>query len=77
MHDMLYTKCLNWATDLKPVEKNGTFLIKDEDGVIQERTDIKDSYQEIAKAVDPLIYPEEKFTCKVIDMDCVTSAKLG
>lgn len=55
IHEMLHEIGKNWTIDLKPVEKNGTFLIKDENGVIQERTDIKDNYQEIAEVVDPLL----------------------
>ena len=56
MHEMLYAKGKNWATDLKDVEKNGTFLIKTDDG-ISDRRDIRPSYEEIAAVVDPLVYP--------------------
>jgi len=58
IHEMLHGVGRNWSTDLLLVEKNGTFLIKDKDGVIQKRNDIKDYYSEISAVVDPLIYPE-------------------
>jgi len=33
-HEMLHQKGLNWATDLTNQEKNGTFLINSEEGII-------------------------------------------
>lgn len=56
IHEMLYKIGKNWTTDLLPVEKNGTFLIKDENGVIQKRTDIKNYYSDISEIIDPLIF---------------------
>jgi len=29
MHDMLHSKGINWATDLKPWEKDGTYILPD------------------------------------------------
>jgi len=56
MYEMLHQKGKNWATDLTDVQKNGTFLIKTEDG-IESKYDIFPSYSDIAKVIDPLIYP--------------------
>ena len=75
IHEMLHEKGKNWTIDLKPVEKNGTFLIKDENGAIQERTDIKDNYQEIAEVVDPLINPEYK-PYRVFDINCTNTVQI-
>jgi len=56
MHEMLHQKGKNWAIDLTNVEKNGTFLVKTENG-IEVRQDISPNYIDIAKVVEPLIYP--------------------
>jgi len=46
MHNMLHNIGKNWATDLKPQQKNGTFLVKSGDS-IYERHDILPSYDAI------------------------------
>lgn len=56
MHEMLYSEGKNWATDLMDVEKNGTFLVK-EDREIQRRHDILPEYSSIALVAEPLLYP--------------------
>ncbi len=50
MHELLHTKGINWA-DLKPVEKNGTWILKD--GTV--RNDILPKYEDIAALVDPYL----------------------
>jgi tRNA(His) guanylyltransferase len=59
MHELLHQKGKNWATDLSNVEKNGTFLVKTDDG-IGTRSDIRPSFEEISAVVEPLVYPLEK-----------------
>ncbi len=54
MHDMLHDIGKNWTTNLTLQQKNGTFLIQDEDG-IAERHDILPSYESINAAVGTLL----------------------
>lgn len=58
MHEMLYQKGKNWATDLTSMERNGTFLLQTEAG-IEMNSNIKPVYQEIRDAIYPLISPIE------------------
>jgi len=53
MHEMLHGIGKNWATDLTGQERNGTFLINTEDGII-ERTDILPSYESVNEAIGGL-----------------------
>ena len=58
MHDMLHGIGKNWTTDLTDQEKNGTFIIASNDGLIV-RSDIKPNYQDIYSAIGHLfIYPD-------------------
>lgn len=52
-HEMLHEKGKNWATDLDPQIKNGTFIFAHHNVV-----DCPAKYDEIAKLIDPLVYPE-------------------
>lgn len=49
-HEMLHGIGKNWTTDLKDVEKNGTFYIKNELGEWVERCDILPHYDDLKKA---------------------------
>lgn len=53
MHDMLHGIGKNWATDLTPQQKNGTFLIRHEDG-IAERHDILPTYDAVNAGIGAL-----------------------
>lgn len=53
-HEMFHEKGKNWATDLDPQLRNGTFLIRTGEGVVV-RDDIMPSYPEISKVIDPLL----------------------
>ena len=56
MHEMLHGKGLNWATDLEPRERNGTFLLNTGDG-IKLKSDILPSYDAISELLgDSLSY---------------------
>ena len=57
MHDLLYDAGKNWATDLTPQQKNGTFLVATEEGII-ERHDILPTYDNVNGAIGGLFeYP--------------------
>lgn len=58
-HELLKTKGRNWATDLKDVCKNGTWIF--EDG--STRTDVLPSYSEINEIISPVVY------CDVVPME--------
>ena len=49
MHEMLHAIGKNWATDLSDAEKNGTFLLNTEEGIVR-RYDILPTYESIDKA---------------------------
>jgi len=55
IHEMLYSIGKNWANDLTDQQKNGTYLIKDNNGSIIERSDILPNYVEISKVLDPML----------------------
>lgn len=58
MHEMLHGIGRNWATDLKPREKNGTFLRITEDGIISNST-IEPTYADINNSIGDLFaYPD-------------------
>jgi len=52
VHEMLYGIGKNWATDLDDRLKNGSWLVKGDEGW---RHDILSSYQDISKVVDSLV----------------------
>jgi tRNA(His) 5'-end guanylyltransferase len=54
MHEMLYQKGKNWATDLTMQEKNGTFILATEDG-LEIRNDIEPRYESIKTGMRHLI----------------------
>ena len=56
MHEMLYKISKNWSTDLNNQQKNGTFLIKSESGIIQKHDVIVDysSFNKILKDINVL-----------------------
>ena len=62
-HEMLHSVGKNWTTDCSEQERNGTFLIRTENGII-ERTDILPNYNDIAKVLDLLVYPLTKIEVK-------------
>jgi tRNA(His) guanylyltransferase len=51
-HEMLHGIGKNWATDVEPAFRNGSFILKDrtEEGVVA-------SYPSVSKLIDPLVYP--------------------
>ncbi len=49
MHDMLYTRGKNWATDIPLRARNGTFIYRDASGVIQTSSLIQPQYVAIDK----------------------------
>jgi tRNA(His) guanylyltransferase len=53
-HEMLHGIGKNWATDIPTQHKNGTFILRTEDGIIS-RDDILPDYIDIKNAVYPLI----------------------
>jgi len=50
MHEMLHSIGKNWATDCRPWERNGTWVIGD-----NEYTDALDNYQAVSAIIEPLI----------------------
>lgn len=54
-HEMLHKKGKNWATDLSPQVKNGTFIFNESNVY-----DCPPIYDSIAALIDPLIYPNRK-----------------
>ena len=54
MHEMLYQKGKNWATDLTMQEKNGTFILATEEG-LEIRNDIEPRYESIKAGMWHLI----------------------
>lgn len=48
MHEMLYKVGKNWTTDLSPVEKNGTFIIRKSDGLVISLSNIPPDYTSIS-----------------------------
>ena len=54
-HEMLHKVGRNWATDLSPQYRNGTWLFEKEEA----RTDILPNYNSISAVLDPLIHCEE------------------
>ena len=50
MHEMLHRKGLNWATDLLPRERNGTFLVNTDDGII-ENNETLPTYESIRELI--------------------------
>lgn len=55
MHEMLHKIGKNWATDTEEQHRNGTFIIKEDEGYFI-RTDILPTYQSIAEVLDPMIH---------------------
>ena len=53
IHEMLYSIDKNWTTDLTEQEKNGTFLINTNDGIV-ERNDIAPTYSNLHVAFGSL-----------------------
>lgn len=53
MHEMLHQKNMNWATDLTGQEKNGTFIVRTDEGII-ERHDVLPTYESIDNAIGDL-----------------------
>lgn len=54
MHDMLYEKGKNWATDLTDQQKNGTWLLPGTANGVNMRHDIQPRYDEINDAIGHL-----------------------
>ncbi|MCK5020012.1 MAG: tRNA(His) guanylyltransferase Thg1 family protein [Candidatus Peribacteraceae bacterium] len=54
MHEMLYKIGKNWALDITPHERNGTFILAHEEGV-EVRGDIEPRYDAIKSAIWPLV----------------------
>lgn len=50
-HEMLHKQGKNWATDVSPEFRNGTFILKD-----SVTSDVRADFAEIAKLVEPLVY---------------------
>jgi len=55
-HEMLYGIEKNWATDLTPQQKNGTFILKP-DLVL---CDVEPRYKDVFRLLDPLLTPNEE-----------------
>ena len=55
IHEMLRKIGKNWITDLRPEEKNGSFIIPDSNGVLTLRQDITPRFEVINKLLQPLI----------------------
>jgi len=53
-HDMLRTRDKNWATDLEPMWRNGTWIVNTDEGIVV-RHDITSSYSSIEPIVKPLV----------------------
>lgn len=53
-HDMLHAQGKNWATDLDPIWRNGTWIVRTDDGIVV-RHDITSSYPSIEAVVKPLV----------------------
>jgi tRNA(His) 5'-end guanylyltransferase len=51
-HEMLHALGLNWATDLTPKQRNGQWLFAGGG----RRVDLLPNYQDVAAAIEPLIY---------------------
>lgn len=54
-HEMIHNAGCNWATDLTPKMKNGTWLFTD-----GSRTDILPTYSDISKVLDQFIYCDKE-----------------
>jgi len=54
MHEMLHGIGKNWTTDLSCRERNGTFLINTDEGIV-ERTDILPTHESINAAIGQLV----------------------
>lgn len=54
LHEMLHKIGKNWATDLTLQEKNGTFILSNEEGLLV-RNDIEPKYKAIDSVLSPLI----------------------
>lgn len=53
LHNLLYTKGINWTTDLTQREKNGRFFIKGELNRFIINDDIKPNYQDVDSIIMP------------------------
>lgn len=53
MHDMLHSIGRNWTTDLVETERNGTFILKKEEGIVI-RTDILPTFESISQSIKGL-----------------------
>jgi len=55
IHEMLHDKGVNWATDLTPIEKNGTFIkLNINDGKYIQSSDVLPIYDSINEFIDDL-----------------------
>lgn len=54
LHEMLHGIGKNWTTDLNSIQKNGTFIVKEEEGLVCYNS-ILPKYENIAEKVEPLI----------------------
>lgn len=62
-HEMLHNIGKNWTTDLEPIIKNGSFVVKenvDNREVYKSLHDVLPNYDSIAAVLDPLIYCDKK-----------------
>lgn len=62
MHNMLHNIGKNWTTDTTPQQRNGTFLIKTESGIV-ERTDILPNYASIHAEIGSLFFYPSNVGC--------------
>ena len=59
MHEMLYTKEMNWTTDVDPMFKNGTFFWR-ENSELKYSHEIQPRYTDIYEMFAYLFEPGEK-----------------
>lgn len=55
MHEMLHSKGKNWTNDLPNQVKNGTFIIKDDEGGFKMATDVLPSYESVSEKISIFI----------------------
>lgn len=53
-HEMLHKIGKNWATDVTPEFRNGSFILSD-----KVETNVRADYKEIAELIDPLVYKDK------------------
>ena len=54
-HELLHSVGKNWTTDLTAQERNGTFLLRGEEGKYDERHDILPNWPEVDAVIGPLL----------------------